>query len=474
MEARYYRKPEKTGVIMSRRRSVFAHLFKLMYIIVELLLVNLSLVAAFFLVYDRDLPTFSLSFSDYLSTMPLMTIGAVLYIDYFGMTHFFRKNRTDMVVVSFRFVFLVIVSAAAIAFAFQWYTFPRWVMVVGSGIMFISTSIWTVACLEMSKRIYSKGRLVIVARNREDADRVFSKISGQLKSLHINYLGYVLESDMEKVYRAVDRSTEVVISPSVNEADKAKLYLYCANIDKTIYVVPQYSDLIYSKFRVVQFHDMPTFMIDSLGLTFQQRLFKRIIDLAFSFVVLLLLWPLMLIIALAVRIDSKGPVLYSQERITESGRLYIVYKFRTMVAGAEESFGAFQSSPDDPRVTNNVRWLRASHLDELPQFLNILFGDMSVVGPRSDRPTTIGEFEDHIPGYNQRLKVKAGLTGLAQVYGRYNSDPEDKLRFDMMYIKNYSFVSDVRIILKTIQAMMPFRDNYNVQANDIKNWEYDV
>jgi len=99
---------------------------------------------------------------------------------------------------------------------------------------------------------------------------------------------------------------------------------------------------------------------------------------------------------------------------------------------------------------------------------------MSVVGPRSDRPSTIGEFEDQIPGYNQRLKVKSGLTGLAQIYGRYNSDPEDKLRFDMMYIKNYSFVSDMRIILKTIQAVIPIKDNYNKQSDQINNWEYDV
>ncbi len=113
-------------------------------------------------------------------------------------------------------------------------------------------------------------------------------------------------------------------------------------------------------------------------------------------------------------------------------------------------------------------------MDELPQFLNILFGDMSVVGPRSDRPSTIEAFESDIPGYNQRLKVKSGLTGLAQVYGKYNTDPEDKLRFDMMYIKNYSFVLDVRIILKTIQSVLPFGDNYNSDDPNIKNWEYDA
>jgi lipopolysaccharide/colanic/teichoic acid biosynthesis glycosyltransferase len=145
-----------------------------------------------------------------------------------------------------------------------------------------------------------------------------------------------------------------------------------------------------------------------------------------------------------------------------------------MIRDAEDNFGEYQSGPDDLRVTKVGRLLRNTHMDELPQFLNILFGDMSVVGPRSDRPSTIEAFESDIPGYNQRLKVKSGLTGLAQVYGKYNTDPEDKLRFDMMYIKNYSFVLDVRIILKTIQSVLPFGDNYNSDDPNIKNWEYDA
>ncbi|MBN1892059.1 MAG: sugar transferase [Clostridiales bacterium] len=474
METKYYKQMPKSGYIMSSRRSLLAHLFKLLYILVEVLIVNLSLVAAFYIVYDRTMPLFQQSFSDYMSTMPLMTIAAVIYIDFFGMTHFFRKNRTDMIVVSFRFVFLVVITAAAIAFAFQWFTFPRWVMAVGSAIMLVVTIFWTVACLEISKRIYSKGRMLIVAKSKADADKIYIKIRHELKTLHINYLGFVKEADKAKVYRAIDKSTEVMISPSVKEETKSELFLYCANMDKTVYVIPQFADLIYTKFRVVQFHDMPTFMIDSLGLTFQQRLFKRFFDIVFSFIIIILTWPIQLLIALAVRLDSPGPILYSQERITESGRIYIVYKFRTMVQDAEENFGEYQSGPDDPRVTKVGRLLRNTHMDELPQFLNILFGDMSVVGPRSDRPSTIEAFESDIPGYNQRLKVKSGLTGLAQVYGKYNTDPEDKLRFDMMYIKNYSFVLDVRIILKTIQSVLPFGDNYNSDDPNIKNWEYDA
>jgi exopolysaccharide biosynthesis polyprenyl glycosylphosphotransferase len=213
--------------------------------------------------------------------------------------------------------------------------------------------------------------------------------------------------------------------------------------------------LILTKYRVVQFSDMPTFMIDRLRLTYQQRLLKRLFDIIFSSLVLIVTLPIQLAIGIAVRMTSPGPALYSQERITLSGRIYKVYKFRTMVDQAESKYGAYQSSQDDPRVTKIGRFLRNHRLDELPQFLNILRGDMSVVGPRSDRPTTVGEFEVNIPGYSQRLKVKAGLTGLAQISGKYDTDPEDKLRFDMMYIKNYSFLLDLKIVLQTMRVMLP-------------------
>lgn len=472
MEAKYYKKPINPKIVMSRRRSGYAHLFKLAYIVGELVIVNLSLIIAFFLVYDLDIPTFDISFSHYLSTMPFMTVATFVYIDYLGMTHFFRKNKTDMIMHSFKFVFLVIMTTAAIAFAFQWFTFPRWVMVVGSIFMFILTVFWSIFCLYLSKRIYSRGRLLIISTTKQEADKMYSKVRNELKTLHIKYVGYMLTTDIEQVLKAVNRSTEVMISSTVNEKDKSKIFLYGANLDKTIYVVPQFSDLIFTKFRVIQFHDMPTFMIDSLGLTFQQRIFKRTFDIVFSLVVLIITFVPQLVIALAIRLNSPGQSLYSQERITESGRIYNVYKFRTMVDGAEEKYGNFQSSLDDPRVTRIGRFLRETHMDELPQFFNILRGDMSVVGPRSDRPNTIEAFESDIPGYNQRLKVKSGLTGLAQIYGKYNSDPEDKLRFDMMYIKNYSFVLDLKVILQTLRAMLPNKNNYNTHDDDLENWEY--
>ncbi len=462
---------QKERIILNRRRSVYAHLFKIMYIVGEIILMNAGFILTIFLWYRNTDATFDTSFRQFLYTTSILTIFAVIYIDYLGMTHFFRKNRTDIASSSFQFVFLIIVTAAAIAFFLKWFSVFRYGLVVGSAVVFLVTVLWSILCLEFSKVIYSKGKLLILAASVEDADKLYMKVRGELKKLHIDYLGYrVLDEDIKIVHKCIKESTEILISSSISEASKAELFLYCANRDKTIYVVPQFSDLMYSKFRMIQFMDMPTFMIDSLGLTFQQRVLKRTFDVLFSLLVMVILSPVFLVISICVRLDSKGKALYSQERITRSGKVYKVYKFRTMVDAAEERFGDYQATPEDPRITRVGKFLRNTHLDELPQFYNILCGDMSVVGPRSDRPTTIHEFEENIPGYNQRLKVKAGLTGMAQIYGKYNSDPGDKLTFDVMYIKNYSFLTDIKIILQTIRTMFP-DNNYLVQE-DCENWEY--
>jgi exopolysaccharide biosynthesis polyprenyl glycosylphosphotransferase len=439
-----------------KRRSYMTHLFKILFIVGELVLTNLVIIASFFIIYNKNTTSsFDLSFSNYLSTVPLLMIFGLVYIDYLDMTHFYRKTNSDVISASFRFSFLMILTASTIAFFFKWFAFPRYVLALSAVLMVCVTTLWSSCCLWISKRVYRRGQLMIIASDEADADHLYSKVFNQLRELHIDYHGYTCSKDMKEIMRLVDRCDEVLVSPAVSEADKASLLLYCANTDKTIYIVPQFADLILTKYRVVQFSDMPTFMIDRLSLTYQQRLLKRLFDIIFSSIALIISSPIQLAIGVAVRLTSPGPALYSQERITLSGRIYKVYKFRTMVDQAEVKFGAYQSSQDDPRVTRLGRFLRDHRLDELPQLLNILRGDMSVVGPRSDRPTTVGAFEGNIPGYNQRLKVKAGLTGLAQIYGKYDTDPEDKLRFDMMYIKNYSFLLDLKIIMQTVRVMLP-------------------
>ncbi len=452
------KKPEQQINLKSfgwQYNSMLSHLFKVFYLIGELVMVNLAIIISFYLVSSNKVLQFELSLNDYVSTIPILLLLSILYIDYLGMTQFFRKTYTDVFISSFIFGFLSILSTSTIAYFAKWFLQQRYVLIYAGLITVVLSFIWSGLCLRISKAIYQRGKLLIIATSQAEADWLFNKIQYELSSLHLDYIGYIVTTDLALLSKQINLSTEVMMAETLDEKLKSDLLLYCSDHDKTIYVVPKFSDLIFSKFRVLQFYDMPTFMIDSLGLTFQQRLFKRVFDFIFSLLVLLITLPFQLIIFLLIKLNSRGPAIFKQERSTLDGKTFLVYKFRTMVDEAEAKFGDHLSTQNDPRVTRLGKFLRDRRLDELPQFLNILLGDMSVVGPRPERPTLISEIEERVPGFTQRLKVKAGLTGLAQVYGKYDTKPEDKLRFDMMYIRNYSFLMDMRIIIQTIQAILP-------------------
>jgi lipopolysaccharide/colanic/teichoic acid biosynthesis glycosyltransferase len=189
----------------------------------------------------------------------------------------------------------------------------------------------------------------------------------------------------------------------------------------------------------------------------QKELAKRALDVVFASLGLILTWPLMLATAIAVRLDSAGPILFTQERVGRDGRPFTLYKFRSMRADAEKQSGPVWATADDPRVTRCGRFLRKTRLDELPQLLNILGGSMSLVGPRPERPVFVEELSRQIPYYNQRHIVKPGLTGWAQINYPYGSTVEDalqKLQYDLFYIKNFSFLFDLSILFTTIKTVI--------------------
>ena len=164
--------------------------------------------------------------------------------------------------------------------------------------------------------------------------------------------------------------------------------------------------------------------------------------------------PVMLLVALAIKLEDGGPVFYKQMRMTLDGREFGILKFRSMIVDAEKYSGAVLAAEDDPRITKVGKFIRATRLDEIPQLLNILKGDMSIVGPRPERKSFVEEYCEKIPEFRYRMKVKGGLTGYAQIYGKYNTSPYDKLRLDLMYIENYSLMLDIKLILMTVRIML--------------------
>lgn len=228
-------------------------------------------------------------------------------------------------------------------------------------------------------------------------------------------------------------------------------YCYMNNIE--VYMTSKLSDTIIRSAGNVLLFDSPLLHMLNNDMTFEQRFAKRCLDLVISVPMFIIATPIMLVVAAAIKLYDGGPALYKQERCTLHGRKFMIYKFRSMIVDAEGDGKARLASKNDNRITPIGAFIRKTRLDELPQLINILKGEMSIVGPRPERPEIIAQYEKNIPEFSCRMKVKGGLTGYAQIYGKYNTTPYDKLKMDMMYIQNYSFLLDIQLILMTLKIM---------------------
>ncbi len=227
---------------------------------------------------------------------------------------------------------------------------------------------------------------------------------------------------------------------------------YCYEHSIRTYVVPKITDIIMKGSDALYLVDTPLFLSRNIGLHVEQRFVKRFMDIVLSLIALLIASPFMLLIALAIKLCDGGPVFYRQVRLTRGGKEFRIFKFRSMRLDAEKT-GAQLASKHDDRVTPVGRVLRNLHLDELPQLFNVLAGDMSMVGPRPERPEIFAKYEKSIPEFDFRLKVKAGITGYAQVYGKYNTTPIDKLKLDLTYIQEFSYWLDLKLMLLTFRIV---------------------
>lgn len=226
-----------------------------------------------------------------------------------------------------------------------------------------------------------------------------------------------------------------------------------ARLEKEIYTVPRIVDVNINHGCLTRFDDIPVLYLEAYRLTLWQRFWKRGLDLAVALMALAAAAVPMAVIALWIRLDSPGPVIYRQERYTKDKKTFQILKFRTMVQDAEKYTGPVFARKNDPRVTRVGRVLRRFRLDELPQIFNILKGDMSLVGPRPERPFFVEQFQREIPQYDCRFAVKAGLTALSHVYGRYSTYIYDRTYYDLRYIARYSFLLDLRILLLTSKTL---------------------
>ena len=290
--------------------------------------------------------------------------------------------------------------------------------------------------------IYGSERSVSLKR-KMDARRDKYRIS---KMIHVD-VGF--ETICEQIVRY-----DAVIINDVPAQIRNDLLKFCYRNRIRTYVSPKVTDIINMGATNISLFDTPLLLVRGKGLSYTQRAVKRVMDLSMSLVALVVASPIMLLVAVAIKLEDGGPVFYKQERVTRGGKVFKIYKFRSMIVDAEKEGMSIPATDHDPRITKVGRLIRATRIDELPQLLNILKGDMSIVGPRPERVEHVQKYTEEIPEFSFRLKVKGGLTGYAQIYGKYNTTPYDKLRLDLLYIEKYSLLLDIKLILMTLRVML--------------------
>ena len=259
-----------------------------------------------------------------------------------------------------------------------------------------------------------------------------------------------IRTDFRKLCQAIERHDAVVINDVAGES-RNQILKYCYSRSIRTYVVPQVTDIILASAQDVTLLDTPLKLVRGRGLTVFQRVCKRCMDVVLCLIAMVVAAPIMLIVAAAIKLEDGGPVFYRQARVTRGGKVFDILKFRSMVVDAEKNGYdlTMRANGRDPRITRVGHVIRGCRVDELPQILNILRGDMSIVGPRPERVENVEAYSQELPEWHYRERVKAGLTGYAQIFGKYNTTAEDKLRLDLIYIENYSLLLDLKLIFMT-------------------------
>ena len=309
--------------------------------------------------------------------------------------------------------------------------------------------VWVFICKTLYAFLYPPRQMLLIYDDRSPKE-ILDKLGTRKDKYNICDI-MQLDEGLDNICDSLDEY-EAVLIYDIPAYERNIILKRCFDLSVRTYVTPKLSDILLMGSDSIHLFDTPLLLSRNKGLTGDQLVFKRILDLVITIPVSIIFLPLFLVIAILIKAYDGGPVLYSQERLTEDGRIFRIYKFRSMSIDSEKN-GIQLAQKGDSRVTPVGKVLRALHFDEFPQLINIIKGDMSLVGPRPERPEIAAKYQEIIPEFNFRLKVKAGLTGYAQVYGKYNTTPYDKLKLDLTYIENYSLWLDIKLLLLTFKIL---------------------
>lgn len=352
-------------------------------------------------------------------------------------------------------------------------------------VMMLEQTVIVIAYVNIANRIYRHifppRKLLLIHGDRPIGD-ICDKFASRkdkyviAKTIHIKE---GIEAICREIKEAYDSDVcNAVVIGDISIKERSPLLKFCYGQSIRVYLLPKITDVILTGAEELHVFDSPLLLTREYSLTMEQRFFKRMIDFVCSMILLVVTSPIMAVTALAIKIYDGGPVLYKQIRCTVNRREFSIMKFRSMRTDAEKDGVARLAQKNDNRITPIGKFIRKCRIDELPQLFNILKGDMSFIGPRPERPEIIEKYLEVMPEFAFRMKVKAGLAGFAQVYGKYNTTPYDKLKLDLIYIENYTIWLDLKLMMLTLKVLFWPDSTEGVETEQItalkeekKRWE---
>lgn len=326
---------------------------------------------------------------------------------------------------------------------------------------------WCIIANRVYMHGYQRARCMAVYSNGQSPESIRRSFAG---SYHHELVELINADDWAEDMNALKEklnAAEAVFLYDLPADTQVKLVRYCACHDIPAYIHPRMAEVLFSTAERRNVKHIPMLIVEHKEPQVFYQFVKRTMDIVVSFVMLVVLSPVLLGVAAAIYLEDRQNVFYKQVRLTRGGREFEILKFRSMRVDAEKDGVARLASEHDDRITRTGHFIRATRLDELPQLINILKGDMSLVGPRPERPEIAAEYEKELPEFRMRLRAKAGLTGYAQVHGRYNTTPADKLQMDLIYIADMSLVLDLKLILQTVQILFERESTQGVAEGQV-------
>ena len=418
--------------------------------VAETLLEVMVLTFVYYLVWRNGYDMFAFEYKGKYVLMGIYGLLMYLIFQNSDCTMFGQLNRVDLIIGQIISLFLVnFITYFQLCLIGNALLAPR-PMVKLFGLQSVIAIVLIFAYTTLYHKLYAPHNMLLIFGGRNGVGLKFKMDSRKDK---YNITGLIsADRGYDAIIKKIPKYDAVILN-DVAAPLRNDILKFCYRYRVRTYVAPKLTDIMIRGAKNISLFDTPLLLVKGTGLTPAQRVGKRLMDIVLCSIAMIPAAPLMAVVAIAIKLEDGGPVFFKQKRMTRGGREFEILKFRSMIVDAEKYAGAVLATDDDPRITKVGKFIRATRLDEIPQILNILKGDMSIVGPRPERKVIADEYSKDIPEFAYRLKVRGGLTGYAQIYGKYNTSAYDKLRLDLMYIENYSLLLDIKLIILTLRII---------------------